>query len=76
MNKTNTSPRNVSLFCYRSVNSFLCKALLFVATRLTRLAALLLAANRKASWNKARIRYKCCACCWTIWILPTQTFTI
>jgi len=32
MNKTNTSPRNVPLFCYRSVNPFLSKALLFVAT--------------------------------------------
>ena len=32
MNKTNTSPRNSPLSCYRSVNPFLSKALLFVAT--------------------------------------------
>ena len=48
---------------------FFSKAPIFVATsHYTRLATLLLAANRKASWNKARISYKRCACPWTIWI--------
>jgi len=39
------------------------QALTFVATwlRLARLTTLLVAANRKASWNKAIIWYKCCA---------------
>jgi len=39
------------------------QALTFVATwlRLGRLTTLLVAANRKASWNKGRICYKCCA---------------
>jgi len=32
IDKTNTSPSNVPLFCCRSVNPFLSKALLFVAT--------------------------------------------
>jgi len=32
INKTNTSPRNVSLFCCRRVNPFLSKALHFIAT--------------------------------------------
>ena len=36
---------------------------------LLRLTALFLPANRKLSWKKARICYKCCACPWTIWIL-------
>jgi len=47
--------------------------LLFLLLRLTRSAILLLPANRKASWNKARIRCKRCACRWTIWSLCTQT---
>ena len=48
---------------------FLRKAPIFVATsHYTRLTTLLLAANRKGSWNKARISYKHCACLWTIWI--------
>jgi len=29
-----------------------------------RFSMLLQAANRKGSWNKARIRYQCCACRW------------
>jgi len=36
--------------------------------RLTRLTTLLLAANKKASWKKARILYKRCAFRWTIWV--------
>ena len=40
----------------------------FLLLRLIRLTTLLLAANRKGSCNKARIRYKRCACLWTIWI--------
>jgi len=48
---------------------FLRKAPICVATsHYTRLTTLLLAANRKACWNKARISYKRCACRWTIWI--------
>ena len=48
--------------------------LLFLLQRLTiRLTTLLLAANRKASWNKARIRYKRCTFHWTIWIRGHQT---
>jgi len=35
---------------------------------ITRPTMLLLVGNRKASWNKARIRYKCCVCHCTIWI--------
>jgi len=42
--------------------------LFFSLLRLTRLAMLQLAANRKGSCNKARIRYKRCACHWAIWI--------
>jgi len=39
------------------------KAPIFVATpHYIRQITLLLAANRKASWNKARINYKRCAC--------------
>jgi len=34
----------------------------------TRLTTLLLADNREATWNKAIISYKRCACPWTIWI--------
>jgi len=45
------------------------KAPIFVATsHYTRLTTLLLVAMRNASWNKARISYKSCACPWTIWI--------
>jgi len=40
--------------------------------RLTRLTTILLAANRKASWNKAKIRYERGACRWTIWISRKQ----
>ena len=79
INETNTSPRNVPLSCCRSVNSFLRRAPIFVATsHQTRLTTLLLAANKKpgrvkASWNKARISYKRCACPRPIWISSTQT---
>jgi len=63
INETNTSSRNVSLFCCRNVNPL--EKLVFLLLRLTKL---LLAANRKASWNNARISYKRCACPWIIWI--------
>jgi len=43
-------------------------AKLFFLLLRTSIDLLLLEANRKASWNKARIRYKRCACRWTIWI--------
>jgi len=42
--------------------------LFFLLLCLIRLASLLLAANRKSNWNKARISYKRCAFRWTIWI--------
>jgi len=40
----------------------------FLLLRLIRLTTLLVAANRKGICNKVRIRYKRCACRWTIWI--------
>jgi len=41
---------------------------LFLLLRLTRLAMLQVAANKRGICNKVRIRYKRCACRWTIWI--------
>jgi len=55
------------MYCYLccgSVNPFSSKALILLLRRI-RLTTLLLAANRKASWNKARLRYKCFAYHWT-----------
>jgi len=42
--------------------------LFFLLLCLTRLATLLLAANRKGSLDKAKICYKRCTWHWTIWI--------
>jgi len=56
INETNTSHRNVPLFCCRNINPFLNKVLIFDATsHWTKLTTYLLAANRKANRNKARI---------------------